>query len=160
MHTPHVFSSSSSAPTPSATSGDAVSAVLREAKRLHRAAASDSRALSLPVLRRLLQQQVLQGIALPALRRQRDIVQRKHMLRLLAAEAGFGAWEAYRARLLTMSVADLAHFDMVRAQVGYPNLWFSTPEDAQNHVDQHGGRLMQVGRQAVVLLDTAAADCA
>lgn len=153
MHTPHV------SPSTSATAGGAVSAVLREAKRLHRAAASDSLAQSLPVLRRLLQQQVLLGISLPALRRQRDIVQRKHMLRLLAAEAGFSAWEAYRARLVTMSVADLAHFDMVRAQVGYPNLWFSTPEEAQRHVDQHGGRLMRVGQQAVVLLDAVAAHC-
>ncbi len=145
MHTPHL------------ASPEAITAILREAKRLHRAAASESLSLSLPVLRRLLLQQVLQGIALTELRRQRHIVQRKHLLRLLAVEAGFDNWETYRASLATMTVDDLAHFDMVRTQVGYPNHWFSTHEEAQRHVDQHGGRLMRVGQQAVVLLNTAIA---
>ncbi len=158
MHIPD-HSSPPSAPSsaPAITSRDAAAALLREAKRLHRAAASESLSQSLPVLRRLLQQQVLQGIALTELRRQRHIVQRKHLLRLLALEAGFDNWERYRASLATMSVDDLAHFDMIRTQVGYPNHWFSTPEAAQRHVDTHGGRMMRVGQQAVVLLNTAPA---
>ncbi len=151
MHTPHL-----SLPQ-AATSGDAVTAVLREAKRLHRAAAAESLALSLPILRRLLQQQVLQGVSLPELRRHRHIVQRKHLLRLLAMEAGLPNWESYRAALATMRVDELPHFDLVRAQAGYPNLWFSTPEEAQQHVALRGGRMMRVGQQAVVLLDTGAA---
>ncbi len=156
MHTPHL-SSSSHVPSEPATAGEAVTAVLREAKRLHRAAASESLALSLPVLRRLLAQQVLQGVSLPELRRHRHIVQRKHLLRLLALDAGFANWETYRAALPGVPVADLPHFDLVRAQAGYPNLWFSTPEEAERHVALRGGRMMRVGLQAVVLPDTGPA---
>jgi hypothetical protein len=132
---------------------EAITMVLREARRLHREMASESLAQSLPVLRRLLRNNTLPGISLPELHRQRGKVQRKHLLQTLAVEAGFGTWEKYRIALANMSVGDLEHFDIVRRQAGYPNLWFSTHAEAQDHASKHGGRSMRVGNQAVVLID-------
>ncbi len=139
------------------SSARAADVVLFLAKQLHRAAASDSLALSLPVLRRLLSAGVLHGITLPQLRRQRTIVQRKHLLRLLALEAGFPGWEAYREALACMAVEQVAHFDMLRGTASQLNLWFSSPAETQAHVDRHGGRLVPVGAQAAVLAESVPA---
>jgi hypothetical protein len=150
-HFPHIPAAHSEA------AGTAANTVLHEARTLHRAANSDSLSRSLPVLRRLLASGVLHGLALPELHRRRDTVQRKHILRMLAMEAGFGSWEAYRPALTRMTVAQLPHFDLARRDAGYPNHWFSSLEEAQAHAALHGGRVMTVGKQAVVLLPHSAA---
>jgi hypothetical protein len=127
--------------------------VLREARNLHRAVNADSLARSLPVLRRLLASGVLQGIALPELHRSRDtVVQRKHILRMLAIEAGFASWEAYRPALSRMKASELPHFDIARHDAGQLNHWFSTLDEAKAYAASHGGRAMAVGQQAVVLI--------
>lgn len=144
MHT-----SSSPAENPSAQSA-ALRLVLRTAKHLQRAATSESTAASLPVLRRLLAANVLHDAGLPQLHRERDKVQRKHVLRLLAIEAGHANWESYRAALAHLQPDELQHFDLLRANMGYPNLWFSTFEQAQAHASAHGGKALRVGTQAVV----------
>jgi hypothetical protein len=129
---------------------EAIDAVLREARKLHRAAISESLARSLPILRRILSSGSLQGVALPALHRQRNTVQRKHVLRTLAVEAGFPSLETYRPALAGKTAAQLEHFDMVQRAQGYPNTWFSTHAEALEYAAQHGGRTLRVGRQAVV----------
>lgn len=125
--------------------------VLGMARRLHKAATSDDLALSLPILRRVLATDTLRGMSLPDLRRERATVQRKHILRTLAVEAGFASWEAYRRALAGMGPTDLEHFDLLRSTAGYPNLWFSTPSQAAAHTALHGGRVVRVGTQAVVI---------
>lgn len=125
--------------------------LLRHAKRLHQAAISESLATALPVLRRILATGTLAGLSLPQLHRRRDMVQRKHILRMLAIEAGFPSWEAYRPALASMTTTQLPHFDIARAHAGYPNFWFSTFAEAEAHVASHGGRALAVGQQAVVL---------
>lgn len=127
-------------------------AVLKEAKRLHKAATSEQLVLSLPVLRRIRATDTLQRMSLPELRRHRHIVQRKHILRMLAVEAGFASWETYRHALATLPPEQLPHFDIARHEAGQLNLWFSTLEQAQAHAAQHGGRALPVGRQGVVLI--------
>jgi hypothetical protein len=133
------------------TDSQAAVAVLREARRLHRIAVSDALSKSLPVLRRVLSSNTLHGVSLPELFRTRSTVQRKHILRTLAIEAGFPNWEAYRWALRTMSVDQLEHFDMIQRGIGYPNFWFSTLAQAQEHAHKHGGRTLRVGQQAVVV---------
>ncbi len=130
---------------------DAGQLVLREARKLHRAATSESLAISLPILRRILATNTLRGISLPELFRRRDTVQRKHILRMLAIEAGFGSWEDYRPALDRMTAGQLEHFDIVRREIGYPNYWFSTQIEAEQYARLHGGRVMRVGQQAVVI---------
>ncbi|MEY4749487.1 MAG: hypothetical protein RIQ60_1701 [Pseudomonadota bacterium] len=127
--------------------------VLREARRLHKAATSGQLATSLPILRRLLASQVLTGISLPELSRQSALVQRKHLLRLLAIEAGHASWEDYRRALDTLCADQLEHFDIAHQGAGHLNLWFSTLAEAQAHAAEQGGRAVRVGQQAVVLID-------
>lgn len=131
---------------------NSIPSVLREAKALQRCVQSDSLADALPVLRRLLAQQVLQGLSLPELYRSRQLVQRKHILRLLALEAGYHSWEQYRPVLATLPLDELSHFDVIRRQVGYPNLWFASWTEAQQYVATQGGRCLRVGQQAVVIV--------
>ena len=130
-----------------------VSALLRAAKLLHRHAVAPSRAQSLPVLRRLISTQVLQSLSLPQLYEQQAMVQRKHVLQMLAREAGFADWAAYR-EALSGHAADI-HMPLeavaVALHAGYPNHWFSTLEQARTHAAQRGGQVVQVGSQAVVL---------
>ncbi|MCB2034182.1 MAG: hypothetical protein KDF57_13060, partial [Ottowia sp.] len=63
-------------PDSSSTPFDAAPLVLREARRLHRAARSDQLSTALPVLRRLIAEGVLAGTSLPQLHRARHTVQR------------------------------------------------------------------------------------
>lgn len=130
---------------------DAARIVLAMARRLHKAARSESLAASLPVLRRVLASGALRDMSLPALRRNPGMLQRKHVLRTLAAEAGYSSWEAYRQALGGMTSAELAHFDLIRPAVGYPNLWFSTLDEAAAYALEHGGMAVRVGGQAVVV---------
>ena len=131
--------------------GDAIRLVLGMARRLHKAARSDSLADSLPVLRRLLASDALHDMSLPELQRKRSMVRRKHILRMLALEAGYPAWETYRNELTNMAVEELEHFDLMRSAAGYPNHWFSSVADALEYAGTHGGRAVRVGRQAVVV---------
>lgn len=126
--------------------------VLRLARQLHRAAISDSLRVSLPVLRRILSTHTLRDLSLPQLHKQRAMVQRKHLLRTLAVEAGYPSWERYRQALPGMSADQLLHLDLLHATAGYPNLWFSTRAQAQDHAQMHGGHVVSVGAQAVVLM--------
>ncbi|PUA30783.1 MAG: hypothetical protein B0W54_01260 [Cellvibrio sp. 79] len=126
--------------------------VLRIARNLQRAAYSESKIIALPVLRRLLATATLTAISLPELYRSRDIIQRKHILRVLAVEAGFKCWEDYRHALDTMSVDQLSHFDHLRRTAGYPNLWFTNYDEAQVYAQENNGNALRVGSQAVVLI--------
>ncbi|AJO79631.1 hypothetical protein [Pseudomonas sp. MRSN 12121] len=134
----------------------AASLVLREARRLHRSATCATLASALPILRRLLASDSLPGLSLPELYRQRDQVQRKHLLRTLAREAGFASWEAYRQALDELAPEQLQHFELVYRQAGHLNCWFSSLDEARAYVASHGGRLLPVGQQAVVLVDLPA----
>lgn len=122
------------------------------ARQLHRAATSDSLRVSLPVLRRILATHTLRDLSLPQLHQQRAMVRRKHLLRTLAIEAGHPSWEHYSRALSGMTVEQLPHLDMLQASAGYPNLWFSNREQAQTYALSHGGRVVPVGTQAVVLM--------
>lgn len=130
----------------------AVDLVLRIARNLHRAAYSESKVIALPVLRRLLSSATLTAVSLPELHRNRDIIQRKHILRMLAVEVGFKCWEDYRHALDSMGVEQLSHFDHLRRTAGYPNLWFSNYEEAQDYARENTGHALRVGEQAVVLI--------
>lgn len=130
-----------------------VEVVLREAKKLHRAAVSESLAASLPVLRRVLSAHVIRGMTLPELSRHRGMVQRKHVLRMLAVEAGYPGWEEYRGALVATEPQSLQQFDVMRHVAGYPNIWFSSMKEAEEHSAVHGGRAVRVGQQAVVFVE-------
>ena len=125
--------------------------LLREAKRLHRAATSDSLSQALPVLRRFLNAGATPISSLPSLFRQRHGLQRKHVLRLLAMEAGYSSWEAYRPALSQLTTRHLEHLAVQETGFAHLNLWFASEIDALAFASEHGGRVVRVGQQAVVL---------
>ena len=148
-------SPTTTAVSPAATAA-ATAAVLREARRLHRAATSDSPAAALPVLRRLLATQVMPAASLPELFRQRARVQRKHVLRMLALEAGHASWEAFAQALPTLDAAPLLQaFDSQRGSATL-KLWFPDEAQATAYAAEHGGQVVRVGQQAVVVPADAA----
>ena len=125
--------------------------VLREAKRLHRAASSDSLSSALPVLRRLIAAGAMPNVSLPELFRRRSTVQRKNILRMLAIEAGDQSWEDYRPKLELVDAKHFESFEILDKGYANLNLWFSNKAEAQLFARENGGRVVIVGGQAVVL---------
>lgn len=125
--------------------------VLRQARRLHRAANSDQVLFAMPSVRRAHAAGVLPGLALSELYHDRATLKRKHFLRTLAVEAGFADWETFRAQLERMSPDAFEHFKLADEGVAQLNVWFSDEAQAQVHADAHGGRVVRVGKQAVVV---------
>lgn len=136
---------------PSAVEHPSITLTLREAKRLHRLAQSDSLSSSLPVLRRLLAAQVMRNLSLPDAFRRRSAVQRKHLLRLLAIEAGYRLWEDYRAALVDMHPSALDHFIVLRDGWAFAHSWFASEQQAKAQVTEAGGRILQIGKHVVAL---------
>ena len=128
--------------------------MLREAKRLHCLAGSGPLSSALPILRRLLSTGAVPRTALPALFRKRDTVQRKHVLRMLAVEAGFPNWEAFRPALDHMTASDLKQLEVAHHRASQLHLWFSNEQEAQTYASRHGGQAVRMGRQAVVIPPT------
>lgn len=125
--------------------------VLREAKRLHRVATSDSLADALPVLRRLMAAQAVPGDTLPRLFRSRAIIQRKHVLRTLAVEAGYKSWEDYSRALPSINPQTLAQSLLSVHSAANLKRWFTSEVEAVRFASVHGGLAARVGNQAVVL---------
>lgn len=130
---------------------DALQQVLREARRLHRAAQSPQLHIALPVLRRLIASGALTRQSLPELARERATLQRKHVLQAIALEAGYPSWESWRPALEgAMGCEWLEQQDLLR-HTGQLNLWFPDEAQARAHAAVHGGRVLRVGRQGVVV---------
>ncbi|MCW8332581.1 hypothetical protein [Vibrio paucivorans] len=124
---------------------------LREAKVLQKAAQSTSLADSLPVLRRLLDARVLTNISLPELKKNASMIQRKHLLNLLAAENGSNCWADFKHQITQAPKGSLRPYSTELREAGYPVLWFSTQPEAKHYADTHGGKVVQVGKQAAVV---------
>lgn len=123
---------------------------LREAKILQQSAQSASLAQSLPVLRRLLKARVLTNITLPQLKGNTALIQRKHLLNLLANENGASCWAEFKQQISRAPQGSILPYSLELRDAGYPVLWFATVKEAQGYIKQHGGKLVKVGDQAVV----------
>lgn len=126
--------------------------LLREAKKLHKASRSESISKSLPVLRRLIASKVLINISLLELRKNQTLVKRKHILHMLAYEAGYCSWTEYKQIVEIPHEKNVEHYAISLGEAGYPNLWFSTLKDAENYAVLNGGNPIPVGEQAVVIV--------
>ncbi len=124
---------------------------LREAKVLHKSAKSSSLADSLPVLRRLLEAKILVNLSLPELKRCTEIIQRKHLLNLLAVENGGSSWAEFKKLIEIAPQGTMLPYSVELKKAGYPVLWFSTSTEANQYCDTHGGKVVQVGDQAAVV---------
>lgn len=123
----------------------------REARKLHKQATSDSKMRALPVLRRLLNANIFDGVSLVELYQQQALIQRKHLLNLLAKEMGYGHWSLVRNALSHPEVNLQSHPSIELQNIGYPNLWFSNINEAREYAAQNGGKAVEVANQAVVV---------
>jgi hypothetical protein len=139
------------APPAGAQALTATDVVLRQARKLHRAARCGGISSALPAVRRVHAAQVFPGRTLSTLYRERQALQRKHFLRALAIEAGFVDWESFRPMLQQMPLDAVAHFKVVDEGCAFLNSWFSNEAQAQAHASQYGGQVFRVGTQAVVV---------
>ncbi|MDN3616781.1 MAG: hypothetical protein ACPG5L_03700 [Vibrio gallaecicus] len=123
---------------------------LREAKGLQKLAQSASLAHSLPVLRRLLNSKVLTNTSLVELKSNTKIIQRKHLLQMLAAENGAKCWAEFKQHIITAPEGSILPNSIELRDAGYPILWFANAADATLYADNHGGKVVKVGTQAAV----------
>lgn len=123
---------------------------LREAKVLQKLAKSASLACSLPVLRRLLNSEVLTNISLVELKSNTAIIQRKHLLHLLAIENGASCWAEFKQQVINAPEGSMLPNSIELRNVGYPVLWFANVDEATLYAEQHGGNIVKVGKQAAV----------
>ncbi|MEK8034735.1 hypothetical protein AACH06_28285 [Ideonella sp. DXS29W] len=130
--------------------------VLRQARKLHLAAKSDSLSSAMPVLRRIHAAGIFPSKTLFALHRERGSIQRKHLLRLLAIEAGYPDWERFRPELAHWSPEALEHFKVADEWTPYLNAWFASEAQASAYAQAHGGRVVRYGPHAVVQASDAA----
>ncbi len=148
----------SSPQPPCANQVSSVQLVLREARRLHRAAASGALSEALPILRRLMATRAVTDRSLPGLFRARCTVQRKHVLRALAREAGYASWEDYRHALPHLDVSHLQQLASAHRGTSVLKLWFSDVSAARRFAAEQGGQAVCVGVQAVVLSTAPSGD--
>jgi hypothetical protein len=118
---------------------------------LHKLALRGSLVFALPVLRRLLRAGLFPATTLPQLHRSRESVRRKHLLRMLAIESGYRSWEEFVPALEAASAADLPFVRALRVQASQLNLWFPSQDSASEFARQHGGEVIPIGSQAVVV---------
>jgi len=143
-------------PSPSQSSS-AADLLRAEARRLHRQLTDGALSSALPVLRRLQRAGVLPPERLPVLYAARQTVQRKHLLRLLALEAGFDSWEACARALQTLDPQVLAPMLAAERGTAELKLWFAEPAQAHAHALLHGGQAVALRGQGVVLTQASGA---
>jgi hypothetical protein len=126
---------------------------LLEAKKLQKSTQSESLTRILPVLRRLLNSKVFVDISLPELKNNTGIIQRKHLLQMLAIENGFDCWKDLKHAIEVKSQTDelLLPYRIELNNAGYPTLWFAKVEEAKTYANSHSGKVIIVGEQAAWL---------
>lgn len=134
-----------------ASGHSATDLVRREARRLHRSAASASLSIALPVLRRLIAAGIFPGNSLKDLFHGREAIRRKHTLRLLARESGFDSWESFSPTLIGLDPRAVDRFRIDECGNAFLNLWFPNEPAAQTFAAANGGRVLRIGAHAVVL---------
>jgi hypothetical protein len=124
---------------------------LREAKVLHKQAQSESLTRSLPVLRRLLNAEVLTNISLVELKNTTKMIQRKHLLQMLAVENGSHCWTDFKQQIESAADGAIRPNSLELREAGYPVLWFSSGDEASAYTEHHGGKIVKLGSQAAVV---------
>jgi hypothetical protein len=130
------------------------SAFLRHhARHLLRHATSRDTSRALSVLRRLYAARVIPEHRLTALHAQREQLQLKHMLALLAHELGYANWAACLAQIDACDAARLDAYRLDAGQFGdHQHQWFSDEATARAWQREHGGYVVRYGTQAVAIL--------
>jgi hypothetical protein len=103
------------------------------------------------VLRRLIASETFRQISLPELYRRRETIQRKHILQMLALEAGSLNWSEYKKKIQAQPEEQPLDYSLALKHAGYPNIWFTSLPEAETYAAAQGGQPIPVGKQAVVI---------
>lgn len=125
--------------------------VRRQARLLLRAVHSEALINALPALRRLRAAGVFAELKLGALLAQRQQVRLKHCLRALAVEFGYPTWEALKPRIGDLPACVLDRDRLYAAGSASLHQWFANEAQANAYAAIHGGRVVLVGRHAVLI---------
>ena len=128
---------------------DPLDRLLQHARRLHRAARAAAISTAMPVIRRVHAAGLFPDLGLAGLYRARASLQRKHVLRMLAIEAGYASWEAYRAALPALAPDACTPWLPSESLSAGLNLWFSNEAEARAALGD-GVRWLRFGTQVVV----------
>jgi hypothetical protein len=131
--------------------------VRRQARALLRAARGESLVTSMPALRRLHTAGLFAEVKLSALLAQRQQVRLKHCLRTLAIEFGYSSWEALRPCIGDLPAHLLDSDRLYAAGSASLHQWFANAAQAHAYAAIHGGRVVLVGRHAVLVDASTAA---
>jgi len=124
----------------------------RHARGMLRSAHSDQPSKALPIARRVHAGGVMPGLRVTELYRARTTLQLKHMFRTVAAELGYATWDACKRDIdrRTPDVLDRFRLDL-GAFGDHEQIWFADHPTAVAWQREHGGRMVEYGKQAVVM---------
>jgi len=122
----------------------------RYARRVLRDVREGDAVRALPILRRMIAQQVTPELRLSELYAIRASIRLKHFLHMLAHELGFSAWERCKSEVNDRPANSLDRYRMDSGMYAdYQQNWFANRATADRWQSEHGGYLIQYGQQVV-----------
>ena len=124
----------------------------RHARGMLRSVQSDQPSKALPIVRRVHAAGTVTGSRVTELYHARATLQLKHMFRTLAAELGYATWDACKRDIDRRPPEVLDRFRLDLGAFGdHAHIWFADQPTAAAWQREHGGRMVEYGKQAVVM---------
>lgn len=125
----------------------------RYARLMLRSAHSAHPSKALPVIRRIHAANAMTaGSRVTEIYHARAMLQLKHMFRTLAAELGYASWDACKRDIDRQPQEVLDRFRLDLGAFGdHQQIWFADQPTALAWQQEHGGRMVAYGKQAVVM---------
>jgi hypothetical protein len=124
----------------------------RYARGMLRSAHSDQPSKALPIVRRVHAAGKTADVRVTQLYHARMALQLKHMFRTLAAELGYATWDACKRDIDRRPPEVLDRFRLDLGAFGdHEQIWFADQPTAAAWQREHGGRMVEYGKQAVVM---------
>jgi len=117
-----------------------------------RSAHSDQPSKALPIVRRVHAAGTTADARVTQIYHARATLQLKHMFRTLAAELGYATWDACKRDIDRRPPEVLDRFRLDLGAFGdHEHIWFADQPTAAAWQREHGGRMVEYGKQAVVM---------
>lgn len=124
----------------------------RYARGMLRSVHSDQPSKALPIVRRVHAAGKTPDERVTQLYHARTALQLKHMFRTLAAELGYATWDACKRDIDRRPPEVLDRFRLDLGAFGdHEQIWFADQRTAAAWQREHGGRMVEYGKQAVVM---------
>lgn len=124
----------------------------RYARGMLRSAHSNQPSKALPIVRRVHATGAVTGARVTELYHARATLQLKHMFRTVAAELDYATWDACKRDIDRHPPEILDRFRLdLGAFNDHEHIWFADKPSAVAWQREHGGRMVDYGKQAVVM---------